>query len=196
MTFVFGTNTELLYSMPVIGTSITSTSTVVCNTAATMGPFQLPALGNIWSIGNMVGKGLMIVASGGYDCAALNSNTFRLQTDTAIATSAATSGLLCVTGAATAPLSTTGAWDLQVWMSCVSVVANTATFYVSGDLTYGAGNSNSATLYYNVGNSVTAGVPTATSLATNAAQYVDLWTTWATAPTAFVCSQFMVFGLN
>src|SRR5580693_7734759 len=98
VTFVFGTNTELLYSMPVIGTSITSTSTVVCNTAATTTPFLLPALGNIWSISNMVGKGLMFIASGGYDCAALNSNTLRLQTDSVIATSAASSGLLCVTG--------------------------------------------------------------------------------------------------
>jgi hypothetical protein len=196
LTFVFGTNTELLYSMPVIGSSITSVSTVVTNTAATTGPFQMPALGNIWSIGNMVGKGLMILAGGGYDCAALNSNTFRLQTDTAIASSQATSGLICVTGAATAPLSTTGAWDLQVWMSCIATNTTTATFYVSGDLTYGPSNSNSASIYYNIGNPVTAGIPTGATLATNAAQYVELWTAWATAPTAFVCSQFMVFGLN
>lgn len=196
MTFVFGTNTELLYSLPVLGNSITSTSTVVCNTAATASPFQLPALGNIWSTSNMIGKGFMIIANGGYDCAALNSNTLRLQLDQNVAASAATSSLVTVTGAATAPLSTIGAWDLQVWMTCVATSPGTASFYVSGDLAYGASNSNSATLYYNVGNPVTAGVPTACSVSTTLPTFVELWTTWATAPTAFVCSQFMVFGLN
>ena len=46
MTFLYGTNMELLYSMPAIGPTITTTTahTMMTGNSATNPPFLLPAL--------------------------------------------------------------------------------------------------------------------------------------------------------
>lgn len=198
MTFLYGTNMECLYSMPAAGWTLAATGSKVINTAATSNPFQLPALGNIWTPAQMQGRGLYIRANGGYDLATGTGtqNTMLLCLDTTLATPAASSVTLATTGAATWPNGTTGAWDMSIWMSCVSTGSTISTWYTMGQLTATGTQQTGAATTFLIGNSIAAGVPTAITVPTNQAAYVDLYANWASAPTAFVCSQFQIYGLN
>jgi hypothetical protein len=197
MTFLYGTNLELIYSMPVIGSTITTTTahTMMTGNSGTNPPFQLPALGNIWSPSNMIGKGLMIVMGGGYDIASSTPTTMLLTLDGTVATVGIT---VAATGSVAFASSTTGLWQAQVWMTCVGT-GTASTWYTTGELTCGPGNAETGAataLTYMFGNSVTAGIPQAVSLSNTTPYYPELYTTWATAPTAHVLSQFMVYGLD
>jgi hypothetical protein len=194
MTFIYGTNMELLYSMPAIGATLASTAaTCISGTSATNGPFQLPALQNIWSPGNMVGKGLMLVAAGGYDTGSAIANTMKFTFDTAIN---AFAGTIATTGAATWPTSTTGMWEAQVWMACVGS-GTASTWYSSGQLTVGPGSAETGSAAtYMFGNNIAAGIPQPLTIPTTTSYLLDIYSTWASAPTAMACSQFFVFGLN
>lgn len=184
--------------MPVAGWTLAATGSKVINTAATSNPFQLPALGNIWSPGNMVGKGLYFRADGGYDLATGTGtqNTMLLCLDPTLATPAAASETIATTGAATWPNGTTGAWDMSIWLSCVSVGSTISTWYGMGQLTVSGTQATGVATTFLMGNTIAAGVPAAFTIATNSAYYVDLYANWASAPTAMVCSQFQVYGIN
>jgi hypothetical protein len=188
---------ELLYSMPAIGPTITTTTahTMMTGNSATNPPFLLPALSSIWSPSSLVGKGLMILASGGYDIASSTPTTMLLSMDTTSTTPGVTVG---ATGSAAWAASTTGAWEIQVWLTCVST-GTVSTWYSGGQLTCGPGNAETAAataLTYMFSNAITAGIPQPVTLTTNQAYFPEIYTTWATAPTAQVCSQFMIFGLD
>jgi hypothetical protein len=190
LTFLYGTNMELLYSMPAVGATQTGSAATVINTAATCPPFQLPALQNIWSLGGMSGKGLMIVAAGGYDVGANTLTTLKLSFDTVVSTSLNTMG---TSGAVALASTTTGAWQAQIWMTCTGIASETASTWESiGDGIIGP--STGTAFMWN--SAVVAGVPTPVTLPTQTAFYTDLYTQWQVNPTAVVCSQFMVFGLN
>jgi hypothetical protein len=192
MTFLYGTNMELLYSMPAVGATQSGSAITLLNTAATCPPFQLPALQNIWSLSGMTGKGLMIVAAGGYDIAAANTlTTLKLSFDTVITTSLNT----MASSAAIVPpgTTTTGAWQAQVWITCTGIASETASTWESiGDGIIGP--STGAAFMWN--SAVVAGIPTPVTLATQTPFYTDLYAQWQVNPTAMVCTQFMVFGLN
>jgi hypothetical protein len=195
VTFVFGTNAELIYSMPATGPDITGTAkSLITGNTATNPPYQLPPFQNIWSPAVLAGRSIMIASSGGYDIGASTQNTLILTLDG----TAGTSGLYTIasTGAATWPATTTGSWESQVWMSCVST-GTASTWYTGGQLTVGPGNAPTATAStYMWGGAVTAGIPQPLTVPTNTALFPEMYCTWAAAPTAFVCTQFMIFGLN
>jgi hypothetical protein len=194
MTFVFGTNTELLYSMPATGASITATTKqIISGTSATNPPFQAPALQNIWSVAQMPGKALHFSASGGFDISA-NTNTMWLYADSAF--SSATTAL-AQTGAATWAASAVGFWQLIMDMTCVSCGNSVSTWYTGGNITVGPGSAPTAfgsTITF--ANAVNAGVPQTISLNPATPYYFELYTQWGGAPTAFVCTQFEIYGQN
>ena len=197
MTFLYGTNMELLYSMPAIGTTQTSSVATLLNTTPNQTPFQLPPLQNIWSLSQLAGKGLMVVASGGYDVGANTLTTLRLSFDANAGTTATVT--VADTGAFVMTTQAVGAWEAQVWMNCVGLVATTAsTWYANGTLTLGPGSAptGTATTLMWGQPAIAAGIPTALTIGTQAALNVDLVAQWQASPTAMVCTQFMVFGLN
>lgn len=195
MTFLFGTNMELLYSMPASGTTITSAiKSLATGNTATNPPFQLPAFQNIWPVSALVGRGLMFMASGGFDIASTTPTTLTLTLDG----TAATQGLYTVatTGSAAWTTTAVGMWEAQAWMTCVST-GTVSTWYSSGQLTVGPSSAETSTaITYMWGGNVNAGIPQPVTIPTNTPLYPEIYATWATAPTAFVCTQFMIFGLD
>lgn len=196
MTFLYGTNVELLYSLPAIGATQASSVATVLNTAATAPPFQLPALQNIWSPSQMIGKGLMFVAAGGYSTATNTLTTLRLSLD-APAVSTTPTNTIAATGAlAGVPTGSAGAWEGQFWMTCVGITANTSsTWYAQGQVQF-VGSSTGTASSYAWGNTVTNGIPQAITLPLQTSYFVDLVAQWQISPGAMVCSQFMIFGLD
>lgn len=196
MSFIYGTNMELLYSLPAIGATQSSSVATVLNTAATAPPYQLPALQNIWSPSAMVGKGILFVATGGYSTATNTLTTLRLSLDSAVGTTAtntiAATGALAAAGAA----ASTGAWEGQCWMTCVGITANTSsTWYAQGQLQFATSNTTTAASF-SWGNTITNGIPQAITIPIQTSFYADLVSQWQISPGAMVCSQFMVWGLN
>lgn len=195
---------ELLYSQPAISFTNATTTITCINTAATFAPYQLPALQNIWSASSLVGKGFMIIASGGYnDTAGASSNALKLQFDVAVGTSAATSAVIAATGLSTVPTTSVGQWQAQVWLNCVSTSGTVSTWYTNGNIEYGQGNTEGglapttvATFQYMwCGTAITTGVPAAITIPTNVAFFPSLYSTWASAST-MCTTQLMIFGLN
>jgi hypothetical protein len=197
MTFLYGTNLELLYSLPAIGATQSASAATILNTAATAPPFQLPALQNIWSPSSMAGKGLMIMAAGGFDIGANTLTTLKLSLDPTVTTTSV--NIVAEAGALAMGALTTWAWEAQVWLSCVGVTGNTASsWYASGQLTIGAGNNEATTAITLMWGqpAISAGIPTAISLPLQTPYFPNLISQWSANPTAMVCTQFMVFGLN
>lgn len=198
MTFLFGTNTECVYSMPAIGATLAATAlTCVSGTSSSNPPFTLPPLSTVWPVNSLAGRGLMIVAAGGYDLATGTGtqNTFRLAFDTSVATPAASSVTVATTGAATWPNGTTGIWEAQLWLNCVST-GTVSTWYTNGQLTVSGTQATGVCTTFLWGNTLSAGIPAAVTIPTNQSYYMDLYAQWASAPTAFVCSQYIIFGLD
>lgn len=195
---------ELLYSQPAISFTNATTTITCINTASTFAPYQMPALQNIWSAGQLPNKGLMIIAAGGYnDTAGAASNALKLQFDVASGTSAATSAVICATGLCTVPTSSVGQWQAQVWLNCVSSANTVSTWYSNGEITYGIGNTEAANApgtavtftYMWCGTAITTGVPAAVTIPTNQAFFPSLYSTWSAAST-MCTTQLMIFGLN
>jgi len=194
MSFVYGTNCELLFSMPAIGASITGTGkSIITGTSATSTPFQMPALQSIWSPSQMPGKAIHIEAAGGYDIAS-GTNTMQLSLDSAVNTQ---SFILAATGAVTWPVSSTGFWQLEFDLTCTAAGLTTSTWYSAGNLVIGAGNApttfGSAVTF---SNTVTAGIPQPNTIPNNISYYPEIYVTWSAGPTACVCTQFQVWALN
>jgi hypothetical protein len=188
---------ELLYSLPAIGATQAGSAATVINSAATSPVPQLPALQNIWSPSSITGKGLMVVAGGGYDVGANTLTTLRLSFDSAEGTTA--TNTIASTGAFPVTTQAVGAWEAQVWINCVGVVSNTASsWYANGTLTLGPGSAptGTATTLMWGQPAIVAGVPTAITLGLQTPYFLDLVAQWQANPTAMVCTQFMVFGLN
>jgi hypothetical protein len=190
MTFLYGTNMELLYSMPATASTQTASASTCLNTGATSPPFQLPALQNLWSPSSMTGKGLMVVAAGGHSTGANTISTLKLSFDG----TAGTSGALTVgTGAIPLVSTTTGAWQAQLWLSCTGVISETSsTWEAIGDGIVGP-STGQAFMWNTL---VTAGIPVPLTLPTQTSFYMGLYAQWVANPTVMLCTQFMVFGLN
>jgi hypothetical protein len=159
--------------------------------------FLMPALGTIWPVSSMQGKAIQIIAAGTYDATAVGV-TLQLFADPTQA-STTSQVLIAGTGSVVAVSSTTGAWNLEMTMTCTGTGAVTSSNWMTaGVLTIGAGNNAgvAGSAVAMVGGANALGVPSALTLSNIASNYWELWATWATAPTAFVCSQFMVIGLN
>lgn len=196
MSFVYGTNAELLFSMPAAGATITGTSRqVATGTTPTNPAFLMPAFGSIWSPSQMVGKVIRFVLRGGYGAGTAQTNTMLLSLDTTIATPGIT---VAATGAISWGINTNGAWEIETDMSCVSCGATTSTWYSGGLISIASGSAPTtwASSVTTFGNAINAGVPQQVTAATNVSYFPELYTTWTTTPTTFVCTQFQVWALN
>jgi hypothetical protein len=182
--------------MPVVGaTKTTTTSSLVSGNSGTNPAFLMPALGSIWPVSSMQGKVLQVWAAGTYDATAVTSQ-LGLYFD---ATQATQGTLIAGTGAVTVPSTTTGEWNMEVTLTCIGTGAVTSSNWnTAGQIAYGPGNNAAAAAatVAMVGGANTAGVPTSLLLSNTASNFWELWSVWGTAPTAFVCSQFIVMGLN
>lgn len=199
MTFCFGTNTELLYCMPALGTNNTTASSAVCMTANSSSnpPFQQPTIAQMWTMSQVVGKGLMYIADGTFDSGGAYNVTTVLSYDTTQGTSANT---IASTGAyAWASTTAVGAWHMQVMLNCVSAGTSNATkWYVTGFLTQGVANNATTTAgaIILLGGASSSGTPSAVTLTANQIYYPEIWMTASSSMTAFYCTTFMAFGLN
>lgn len=195
MSFVYGTNAELLYSMPAVGASVTvNTKQIVSATTTTNPPFFLPALYNIWSPSQMAGKALHFEASGGYATSGAANNTLQMYFDTGF--SAATT-IISQTGAIAYGSITNGAWGFTVDMTCTASGLSVSTWQVSGNLFVGVGASTTTgATVFSFGNSVTTGVPTGVTLVPGTSYCPEIYTTFSANLTAMSCSQFQVWALN
>ena len=196
MSFVSGTYTDVLFSMPGPGaTKTTTTQSLVSGNSATSPAFLMPALGTIWPASQLQGKALQILMGGTYDAGAV-TNALTLSVD---ATQGTHGTDIAATGAFTIVSTTTGAWSAQVLLTCIGTGAVTSSNWeVIGGASYGAANNASTTGTNDVlmGGANSAGVPTAVTLSNTASNFWEVWSTFGTAPTAFVMSQFVVMALN
>jgi hypothetical protein len=196
MASIDGSFSGVLYSMPNAGaTKTTTTQSLVSGNSATNPAFQMPALGSIWPVSNMQGKVISILAGGTYDATAVGS-TLGLYYD---ATQGSVGTLIAGSGSVVVVSSTTGGWYMDLTLTCIGTGAVTSSnWYTSGSIVYGVGNNagvaGSATGIVGCANAL--GVPTALTLSNVTLNYWELWSTWATAPTAFVVSQFVVMAMN
>jgi hypothetical protein len=198
VTFLYGTNCELLYSMPALagvypggtGKQIISGTTTSCPQCV------IPPLQNIWPVSQMIGKCFHFEGGGGYDFGSAEGVTMQLYADTLFSNA---TNLLAATAAFSFPATTLGSWQFAVDMTCTAVGNNagggtvSTTWYSTGSIIAGSGTVASAGM---MTGTVTAGVPQAITLAANSVYTFSLYITPAAAPTSFGMSQFLVYGQN
>jgi hypothetical protein len=197
VTFLYGTNAELLYSMPALAGVYPGgvAKQIVSGTTTTCPPCVIPPLQNIWPMSQMVGKAFRFCGGGGYDYGSITGVTLQLYADTAF--SGATN-LLAATASYQFPATTSGAWQFEVEMSCTAVgnsAAGTAssTWYSTGTITAGSGTIGTTGM---MTNTITTGVPQSVTLSCASVYTFAVYATPATAPTSLGMSQFLVYGLN
>lgn len=182
-------NAECIYSMPKVGpTKTTTTISAVSDTATAQ--FSLSGL---WpSGGELLGKSLLFRAGGTFNAGAV---TNLLQVGFG-ATAGTLGTALAASGAITIPSSTVGMWSLFLEATCVTVGANTSGWTSDGWIDYGVNAATTATLRYTAGGSNTLGVPNTVAIVPSTLFNWELFSTFGTAPTAFVASRFKIYAEN
>ena len=206
MSFLTGTQCELLYAMPASGTAVTAASITVLSGSTNANPaFQLPA--NFFSqvSGSGPGKSLLLKGGGWYTVG------------TTAVTDVLTFGLDTTRGTLGTTLAKTGAWTTVISQSNVAfefeILAtltvpgqgggNNASVNALGHVLIGQANNAANPTLQTVGaqwaTPIMIGTPqTAVTFDPTAGQYVEVFNTWSAttgAPTATL-TNFYVFGLN
>jgi hypothetical protein len=209
MSFVYGTNTELIYSMPATGANASApggASVILSGNTTTNPACLLPALNNIWPMAAIVGKAMKVVARGTYGTPASAPGTWVIGCglNTAQATKPAAT-VLAATGAFTPTATliglsvTNGEWELEFDIVVQTAGTNAgaapnANIITGGLLTMGTGN-NAATA---AATCFAVGSASAISVNPSASYYLEVYATFSTGPssTQLQCNQLFVFGLN
>ncbi len=202
MSFLTGTQAELIYNMPAPGTAFnTGTAKTLINANSSSNPaYQLPPLLNIWQNSYLVGRGLRFVARGLYS----TTGTPTLALVSSLDTTEGTGGIsLASCGSVTtaSPGVTNGMWEME-FDTTVSQVgytggAYTANVYAAGCLTLGG----SATAYNAptvAANMYAVGSGTALAIVPSTSYYVGLYATWSASSSSnnIQCTQFQIWGLD
>lgn len=198
MTYVTGTQTEVLYVMPANGAALatSSTKTLISGNTTTNPPYILN-LATLWQPSYVVGRALRVVARGTFGTTGTPTLTIACSADTTQGTQGVT---LAATGALTAPSSiTNGNWELEFGVDFNSLGATGGTWSTSidavGKFVLGAGNNaaTAAATAYMVGSATSI-----TTLLYNTSYFIELYATWGTssASNTIQCLQFEIFGLN
>lgn len=202
MSWLTGTNVELIYASTSVGASLnTFTTEALLNTVATMGvqPHLPP---DFWQPNqNAVGRGIKIVARGTLASTATPTYTVTIRGGAAANASAAP--VLAGTGAvATISGATTSAWELEV--DCIlKTMAGTGT----NSTIFSVGRLDSNGLSGTANTSVAGGLTTAgtlvapgtiTTLDTSVANYINVTVACSASNAAnvFALQSLMVYGLN
>jgi hypothetical protein len=202
MTFLTGTNAEVLYCMPAAGAALANSSaqTIISGNTSTNPPYQLPPIWNLFGGPSYApGRALRVVARGTFGTTGGPVLTIRCGLNTTQAT-VPPSIILAATGGITAPTTiTSGVWELEFGIDINSLGDAAATQAMSldalGSFRLGAGN-NAATGkadVYMVGSA--AAITTVLPLTAYFIEISALWGT-ANASNTIQCLQFEVLGLN
>ena len=205
MSFLTGTQCELLYSMPASGSAVTAAViTVMSGSTAANPAYALPA--NFFSpqTGTTPGKALLLKGGGSWATAtAARTTAFTVGLDTTAGTLGIT---LAKTGTLTTVVQATAAafdFEVMVTMTAQGVGATAGTLNAVGWVEYGVAN-NAATGTFGTYSSNNAsrfmiGTPqTAVTFNTLTSYYLEVFNTWdatTNAPTTTL-TNFYVFGLN
>lgn len=202
MSFLTGTNVELIYASTSVGASLnTFTTEAQLNTVATMGPqAHLPP--DFWLPNqNQVGRGIKIVARGTLAATAAPTYTLTIRGG-ATANIASAPILAGTTTMATVSGATTCAWELEV--DCIlktlgAAGANSTLCSVGRVFSEGLATTANNTV---IGGLTTAGTlvvaGTITTLDTSIVNYINVNVACGTssASNIFALQQLLVFGLN
>jgi hypothetical protein len=197
VTFVYGTNCELLYSMPALAATVaTATKQIISGTTSSCPACVIPPLQNIWPTSQMIGKCFHFEGGGGYDFGSAEGVTLQLYADSAWSQA---TNLLAATASYSFAATASGSWQFAVDMTCTGV-GNVAgggtvqsTWYSTGSIIAGSSTTATAGMMSGV---VTTGVPQSITLACNSVFTFALYVTAAAAPTSLGMSQFLVYGQN
>ncbi len=207
MSFITGTQMELLYSMPASGASSSApgaASVILSGNTTTNPGYQLPALSSMWPLSQFPGKALGVRARGIFGTPASSPGTWLIGCglNTTQATKP-TATVLAATGAFT-PASpilsiSNGEWELEFDITVQSAGTNAgaapnANVITGGLLSLGAGN-NAATTGISA---FMVGSASAISINPTTQYWIELYATFSTGPasTQIQCNQFEVFGYN
>jgi hypothetical protein len=205
VSFLTGTQAELLYAMPASGSAVTAAAiTVMSGSTAANPAYALPA--NFFSpqTGTTPGKALLLKGGGSWATpTAARTTVFTAGLDT-------TAGTLGITLAKTGTLtsvvtSATAAFDFEIMvtMTAQGVGATAGTLNAVGWVEYGIANNAAAgtfgTYSSNNASRFMIGTPqTAVTFNTLTSYYLEVFNTWdatTNAPTTTL-TNFYVFGLN
>jgi hypothetical protein len=202
MSFITGTQAELLYSMPVTGQSITgtvsagSTSQLLTPVGGASTPaYQLPAYFFPPTYGT--GKSLLVQGGGTLLTGPATQNlSFVLGADTTIGTLGIT---LCRTGLFTpfgSTVTQTGAFTFEVLLTCTAV-GTTTTLNTIGILNTGVAN-NPTTTQATTGLSMMMQSATQPSINNATAYFIEMFAYWGATTTtqAVTLTNMTVWGLN
>ena len=193
MSFLTGTQCELLYAMPANGPAVTAASItrLSAGSSATNPPYFLPAYFFPDTYG--VGKSLMIRGAGFFT---IGTTAVTDIITVALDTTAGTAGTtIAATGAFTTTASVTnGAFKFDIDITCTDV-GTSAVLNATGLLHWGT--SNNAATTANTGYMI--GAPNAGVAFSNATGYfIEVFNTWSAttgAPT-ITMTNFTIWGLN
>jgi hypothetical protein len=214
MSFLTGTQTELLYSMPASASAMataTAGGQIMSMNASTAGqqPFQLPLnfFPNTYGVGKTI-----ILEGGGWYTTSSTANTLILSfyLDSTISTKgtvlASTGGTIATpTGGPTLNVSTTdGGWYFRIMATCTAIGAGTsATLNASGFAMFGLANNGAAPVQSayaaTAGMTVMMGTPQTGVVFNNATPYwLELWGAWSatTGSPTITMTNFLVWGCN
>lgn len=205
MSFLTGTQCELLYAMPASGAATTAAvATTMSGTTAANPPYALPA--NFFSPqgGTTPGKSLLIKGGGTWATpTATRTTNFKIGFNTT-ANTGTPAILLGGTGTLTTVITTaTASFDFELLVTCTvqGVGATAATLNTIGWVEYGIGNNAATGTFgtYGANNAsrFLIGIPTVT-FNTLTSYYIECSNTWdatTNAPT-ITLTNYMIFGLN
>jgi len=203
VTFLTGTNAEVLYCMPAAGAILSNSSaqTIISGNTSTNPPYQLPPIWNLFGGPSYApGRALRVVARGTFGTTGTPTLTIRCGLNSPTQATVPPGIILAATGALTAPSSiTSGIWEMEFGVDINSIgdTANTQALSLDalGSFRLGAGN-NTAVLksdVYMVGSATAI-----TTVLPLTAYFIEISALWGTANASntIQCLQFEVLGLN
>lgn len=200
MTFLTGTNAEVLYCMPAAGSALANStaSAIISGNTSTNPPFQMPSLNTLWGSPSYgySGRALRIVARGTFGTTGSPTLTMTLGLNTIQGSGGTVAITLAATGAFTAPTTiTNGNFELEIGIDINSIGITTSSLDPIGKFCIGPGN-NAATATastYMIGSATSI-----TSVNPQTSYWVELAAKWGTANASNTIQalQFEVLGLN
>lgn len=196
MSFLTGTNTELIYSSTASGTAKnTFTTEVQINDTAGMGvQAHLPP--DFWLPNNTAaGKGIRIVARGVLSTTGTPTYTFTIRSGAAGSTSTAI--LLGSAALTTGSGVTNAAWELNgdIVLKTVGAAGTNSTVVGTGSV---IGGGLASPFWYGLGAGASLTAPTATTVDTSITNYINfnVACSASSASNSITLTHLLVFGLN
>jgi len=193
MSFVTGTQAELLYTLPSAVTKNTyTTQAALSGVLGTNTVCKLPAGWLLDGVPNPVGRSLHLRCFG--TIANTSAATFALELGMDPAGGTLNQGIV-INSAYTPTASTTAPWNLDVWYTCTAFATSTATFQVNGTVEYEAAATGGAP---GTGRQTAGFSGTHSGINPAVDNYIELFGTWSasSASNTTTLQQMLLWGLN